>query len=419
MLRRGFAALLSLLALTGLLRLILPAVPESPAARAPGVASQLDHLGTRLTDGSARDAQALFPEGEFFSFILYGLARVDEVARGGDPAGLTEARRALDLATAPAVRERFGADQALPYGIFYAGWTNWLRGALLQQQEPRDPGLHAEFTEQARAIGAAFAAAPSPYLTSYPGQAWPCDSAVGIASLALYRDLTGDASVTPTLEGWSAAVRDRLDPATGLLPHRADPATGVPLEGARATSLTVALVFLPDVDTGFAADQYRRFRDTFLITPLGIPAVREFPAGTSGAGDVDSGPLIGGVSLSATVVAMGAAQNNGDRALAAEIGAVGEQIGLPLELSGGKRYAAGLLPLGDTFVAWAKGVRPLVADPVPSVGPAVGPAARTVWVVALILLGLIGWLPELRRRPNVSAPGPSSSVTTPSQGGHR
>ncbi|GAB3744293.1 hypothetical protein [Microlunatus parietis] len=405
MLRRGFATLLSLLAIAGLLRLILPSVLDTPDARAPGVASQLDHLKTRLTDGSAREAQALFPEGEFFTFILYGLARVDEVARGGDPAGLAEARRALDLATAPAVRERFGADQPLPYGIFYAGWTNWLRGALLQQQEPRDPELLAEFTEQARAIAAAFVAAPSPYLTSYPGQAWPCDSVVGVASLALYRELTGEVSVTAVVDRWLAASRDHLDPATGLLPHRADPETGRPLEGARATSLTVALVFLPDVDPGFAAEAYRRFRDTFLITPLGIPAVREFPRGTSGAGDVDSGPLIGGVSLSATVVALGAAQNNGDRALAAEIGTAGELIGLPLDLPGGKRYAAGLLPIGDTFVAWAKGVRPLVADPVPEVESAVGPASRTIWVIALLLLALVGWLPELRRRPEGSGSG--------------
>lgn len=403
--RRGIATLLSLLALAGLVRLFVPAVPESVAAPAPGVATQLDYLGSRLTDGSAREAQALFPEGEFFTFILYGLARVDEVARGGDPAGLAEARRALDLATAPAVRERFGADQQLPYGIFYAGWTNWLRGALLQQQEVRDPALLAEFGEQARAIAGAFEAASSPYLTSYPGQAWPCDSVVGVASVALYRELTGDPSVTAVLDRWLAAARDRVDPATGLLPHRVDPATGQPLEGARATSLTVVLVFLPDVDTGFAADQYRRFRDAFLIMPLGIPAIREFPRGTDGAGDVDSGPLIGGVSLSSTVVTMGAAQNNGDRALAAEVGAVGELIGLPLDLPGGKRYAAGLLPIGDSFVAWAKGVRPLVADPVPSVEPAVGPASRTVWVIALILLGLVGWLPELRRRTNVPGAG--------------
>ncbi|MFC7624650.1 hypothetical protein [Microlunatus sp. GCM10028923] len=418
MLRRGFATLLSLLAIVGLIRLFAPAVPASVDTRAPGVAAQLDHLEARLTDGSAREAQALFPEGEFFAFVLYGLARVDEVARGGDPAGLAEARRALDLATAPAVRERFGADQSLPYGIFYAGWTNWLRGALLQQQETPDPALVAEFGEQARAIAAAFDAGSSPYLTSYPGQAWPCDSVVGIASLALYRDLADDRSVTPTIDRWLTATADRLDPATGLLPHRADPATGQPLEGARATSLTVALIFLPDVDAGFAADQYRRFRDTFLATPLGIPAVLEFPRGTSGAGDVDSGPLIGGVSLSATVVALGAAQNNGDRALAAELGAVGDLIGLPLDLPGGKRYAFGLMPIGDTFVAWAKGVRPLVADRVPAVEPVVGPASRAVWMIGLILLGLVGWLPEFRRRPNVSGSRPSSLVTT-RPGGNR
>ena|SRR5215218_3133485 len=51
--------------------------------------------------------------------------------------------------------------------VFYRGWTNWLRGGL----------------------GAAFDASASPYLTAYPGQAWPVDSTVAMASLRLHDTL--------------------------------------------------------------------------------------------------------------------------------------------------------------------------------------------------------------------------------------
>ncbi|GLY94294.1 hypothetical protein Acsp02_15500 [Actinoplanes sp. NBRC 103695] len=67
--------------------------------------------------------------------------------------------------------------------------------------------------------------------------------------------------------------------------------------------------FLVDIDPVFAARQYRVFRERFR--PFG-PAIREFPTGVAGEGDVDSGPLPLGISLSATAVTMGAARGQGD-----------------------------------------------------------------------------------------------------------
>ncbi|GIE93174.1 hypothetical protein Ari01nite_06390 [Paractinoplanes rishiriensis] len=55
-----------------------------------------------------------------------------------------------------------------------------------------------------------------------------------------------------------------------------------------------------------ATDQYVRFRGPFLAAPFGVgPAVRDYPRGVDGAGDTGSGPLLLGVSLSATVVTLG------------------------------------------------------------------------------------------------------------------
>jgi hypothetical protein len=161
--------------------------------------------------------------------------------------------------------------------------------------------------------------------------------------------------------------------------------------------------FLVEIDPDVAGEQYRRFRDRYVVSPLGLgPAVREYPSGVDGPADVDSGPLPLGVSLSATVVTLGAARVNGDARLAAALDGYGELAGLPVDTPWTKRYAWGLLPIGDAFLAWSKTARPWVAST-----PAAPPASLAWWwplplSLLLAVLGLAPWLPALaRRRPRV------------------
>jgi len=235
----------------------------------------------------------------------------------------------------------------------------------LQPAGDADPEDVKRFDDDSAALGAAFDAASTPFLPAYPGQAWPVDSTVAIASLALH-DRLRPPRFGPTVARWLDAARQRLDPATGLLPHTVDVDTGAPRETARGSSQSVIQRFLVDIDPAFAAEQYPRFRERFVTSPLGLgPAVREYPVGLDGPGDVDSGPLLLGITLSATVVTMGAAQVNGDSALAAGLANYGEFAGLPIDTPWSKRYAFGVLPVGDAFLAWSKTARPWV-NPTPS-----------------------------------------------------
>ncbi|MGC4804384.1 hypothetical protein [Micromonospora sp. DT233] len=399
--RRVCAVVLSGLALLGAVRLVVPAA-GGPGGAPPGVARQLAFLRAALDDGAGTDAQALFPEGWFFAHALYGLARVELGMR--QPAGkraeaLREARWALARLESPAGTAPFQAALTPAYGIFWQGWTNWLRGGVLalQPADRRDPAEAARFATASAAIGRAFDTSDSPFLPAYPGQAWPVDSTVAVASLRLH-----DALLPPRFAGtvsrWLDDVRQRLDPGTGLMPHRVELVTGAPTEVARATSQTMIQRFLVDIDPAFAREQYLRFRDRFVATPLGLgPAVREYPDGVDGPGDVDSGPLLLGVSLSATVVALGAAQAQGDAALAGALANYGDLVGLPADTPRTRRYALGVLPIGDAFLAWAKTARPWVADPPPP------PPATVAWwwrlpLLALLLgVGMLLWLPDLSR----------------------
>jgi hypothetical protein len=418
-LRLGLAVLLSVATLVGAGRLVLPATAGA-GATPPGVRAQLAFLRNALDHGAGEEAQGLFPEGYFFLSELYGLTWVElgmRAAPGQRAEALREARWALARLDAPAGRAPFSPDLVPAYGVFYRGWTNWLRGGILALQPAGqlDPVEQQRFEADSTELAAAFDGSASPFLAAYPGQAWPVDSVVAIASLRLHDAirpaevlLPGGAEVAPaevaparfggTVARWLTGVRARLDPLTGLIPHRVDLATGTPTEEARATSQSLIERFLVDIDPDFARAQYLAYRDQFVRYPLGLgPAVREFPSGVDGQADVDSGPLPLGVSLSATVVTLGAAQVENDAPLAGALANYGEFVGAPLYTPGTKRYAFGVLPIGDAFLAWSKTARPWVART-----PVAPPASVSGWwrlplLTVLAVLGLGPWLPALLR----------------------
>ncbi|WP_329388596.1 hypothetical protein [Streptomyces sp. NBC_01716] len=404
------AVLVSGCALIGAVRLVVPAtagVDGEPA----GVRGQLAFMRGALNEGAGDEAQQQFPEGYFFLHALYGLSWVELGMR--EPAGeprdeaLREAEWALGRLDSVAGRAAFSAELTPSYGVFYRGWTNWLRGGtlMLRPDGERDAAQVRRFAADSAALGAAFDGAESPYLTAYPGQAWPVDSTVAVASLRLHDTLL-PARFTGTVERWLDGVRQRLDPRTGLLPHRVSPGTGAPVEVARGTSQSIIQRFLAEIDPAFAHEQYTLFRDRYVVTPLGLgPTTREYPEGMDGPADVDSGPLPLGVSLSATVVTLGAAQVAGDASLAEGIANYGELLGVPVSTPWTKRYAFGLIPIGDAFVAWSKTARPWVAEPGEPPPAHLSSWWRLPLLAVLLLLGAAPWLPALLRRYRRRAAG--------------
>ncbi|MEV5410069.1 hypothetical protein AB0K60_14695 [Thermopolyspora sp. NPDC052614] len=415
--RRLIAVVVSVCALAGAARLVLPATAVV-TGEPPGVRRQLAFLRAELDRGAGEAAQRLFPEGYFFLHALYGLSWVELGMRGTQaerPQALRAARWALARLESPAGRAPFSADLRPSYGVFYRGWTNWLRGGVLSLQPDgrRDPGELRRFAGDSAELAAAFDASASPYLEAYPGQAWPVDSTVAMASLRLHDTLL-PARFAGTAADWVGEVRRRLDPRTGLIPHRADPRTGEPLEVARGTSQSIIHRFLPEIDPVFAAGQYLRFRDRYVRSPLGLgPAVREYPDGIDGPADVDSGPLPLGVSLSATAVTLGAAQVHGDAPLAEALANYGELAGVPLDTPWTKRYAFGLLPIGDAFLAWSKTARPWVAKAPSPPAASVSPWWRVPLLALLLITGIAPWAPALARRLRVRSRSRSRGRSRP------
>ena len=322
--------------------------------------AQLASLAEGLEE-RADGMQRLFPEGRVFTLALYGAAWVNIGRHPRDPAEQTRARaecnHALKLLEAPASLRAFGPAGGLPHGMFYEAWTNRVRaGCLLLDPTPLASRALPELAESCDRLSAALAE-QGPFVDSYPGRAWPADSVVGVSSLPLCAKWLGPRYQSAASD-WLTAVQSRLDPETGLLPHTADSSA------ARGSSSALMIAFLPDVDAAFARRQYLAFRQHYSSRLLGLlPSFDEYPDDRLGPGDIDSGPLVFGVSAPATVVGIAAARSNHDLDYALALRSAAEAIGLGIEREGQRSYGFGVLPVGEAFLAWASGAEPWTTAP--------------------------------------------------------
>ena len=317
------------------------------------IVQQLHFVKGELQRGMAEDMQLLFPEGYFFSYALYGLAWTNiAIANQGD---ITESARqealwALSFLDTHKGRAAFPQEQSVAWGIFYKAWLNWLRGGILKLGD--DPQLQEKFVADCEEIAHAFRNSSTPFLTSYTNASWPVDSVIGIAVLHLHDHLFGE-KYSDVIAMWLQKAKTKLD--DGLLAHYVDDLSGNTITGARATSQSVLLRFLREISAEWSQEQYILFRRRYVKTICGLPAVKEFPPGKEGAGDVDSGPLIFGFSASSSTVTIATAKVHGDQ-LYTELIDTAEMVAMPICTGKEKYYFFGLLPIGDAFIAWSKSV---------------------------------------------------------------
>lgn len=329
----------------------------------PELVAQLVAGQAALDDGCADQMQEHFPEGYYFSYLFHGLTWVELAMR--DPAYTDEATRqailCLDKLNSAQGRRPFPAQLPPRHGMFYCAWKGSLRAGVVLIQQGGDADQLAQLQIECDALAKAIQASETPFLASYYGSAWPCDTVPAIHAMRVHDHVTGENRYGETIDQWLRDAQERLDPETGLLPHTAELPRGQDVGVARATSQMIMLRLLPDIDPTLAAQQYEIFRERYVTTLLGAPCVLEYPSGISGNGDVDSGPLIFGRSLSATVLMMGVAQIYGDHEVADAIAQTGEAVGLPWTTNGQKQYAGGIMPIGDIMVTYAHVARPWIA----------------------------------------------------------
>ena len=170
--------------------------------------SHLAWMKQALNDGAAEDMQQLFPEGFFFSHILYGLAWVEIGLRSTEhrDEAVREALWTLSHIESDPGKAIFPPELPPGYGMFYSGWRNHLQAGIVLLTE--DQSELARLRTQCDALVEALTSSTAwPWLASYPNLVWPCDAPPGIHAMCVYDEVTREGRYSDFVERWIVTGR--------------------------------------------------------------------------------------------------------------------------------------------------------------------------------------------------------------------
>jgi hypothetical protein len=194
---------------------------------------------------------------------------------------------------------------------------------------------------------------------SYPDECWTFDHAVALAAIRLADHLDGTDHASLRRE-WIALARQRLlHPASGLLVSSYS-RKGEHQDGPEGSTLWMVAHCLQLIDRDFARDQYERARRDLGRTVLGFSYAREWPASWHGRTDIDSGPIIPvlGVSAGSSGMAFVGACAFGDWDYVRTLAATLDMAAFPSRRAGALRYCASN-QVGDAALLYATVLGPL------------------------------------------------------------
>jgi hypothetical protein len=286
---------------------------------------------TKVNKGGADNVVA----GEWSVGALSMAAAAAVQLNAADPSHLAERRADVDLFSREILKEataRFDSqlwrEPALetldgPNGhIGYLGHT-----ALTLAADCALGGTEhdAQLIAIADALARRLDAAEDGLLETYPRQRWIPDNLVVGAALAQTDRCHHETKYAATLTRFGQLLRERWrDKETGLLMF-------TPEERPRGSGATWDTFYLAMFDEPLAREQWSLCRKHFEAAPFpGLGGFREFLPGVNGHADVDSGPVIFGISTSAGGFGFGGASLEGDSDLVTKLRRTAELFGFSL-----------------------------------------------------------------------------------------
>jgi hypothetical protein len=311
-----------------------------------------------LTDGwtfNIPEAEWPFMSFCYFAYACCNLARHDPEIR--DEA-LEEVRYVIEALQTPRLAGFVTAHFGQPFGkkdftpsVFVHGH---FLNVVLRYREVSGDEKYDEFTHQvAAALIKSFSASDQGILRSYKDMWWLTDNFVAMSALARYADAFSKDVSGLTGKLTESVKKHYLDEDTGLFATYVKPEGHEVLQGPRGISVMYGLQFLADFDSKFAASQYALAKQHLIKTGLGYGAVREFPEGHEGSGDVDSGPVLLGFGPSASGFAIGAAARMKDEEVFESLLRASRWAGMPVFEGDQLRYQT-MPPVGQAVILFAK-----------------------------------------------------------------
>ena len=312
------------------------------------------------------DTQRMAPSGDRFAgewalvthqMNALGLAQVCLAHPGWKARYEKEITRAAIKSFLPEMRgfgtRAWGGEDALeslggPHGHAYLSYAALALGMarLLDTAFPRY--LAAQHDALIQAYERRLLASPTGLIETYPGEAYPTDVAAVAAAIAVHGRATG-ADHRPVLAHWAERLRAvQIDRESGLVVQRMGAADGLAHDAPRGSGTGLAAYFAGFADRSVAAlltEALLRHESSLL----GFGAIREYAARHDGGGDIDSGPVVLGVSVSATGFALAPARAFGHREAFARLYRTTELFGLRIDGAAATRFATGG-PIGDALL---------------------------------------------------------------------
>lgn len=341
---------------------------ERPAALGRSVDQWIQRS---LTSEQFQTGVSLF-DGEWlfgtYQMAIVGLAQLAEVK----PELRVECLRAMELAedrilSAAVWKFDQAAWKEAPLDALdgsngHAGYLGYLNLSLSRHRMLDPQFKHRAIHDRiSNALARNLEASPTALIETYPGETYPVDNCSVAASLALHDRAGGTRRFAPICERWLAQLKRRYtDPRTGLLFQAVSSRTGEPVDAPRGSGTALGAYFLGLIGEPFARELYQAARRELWSPVFGFGAVREYPRGfREGAGDIDSGPLIFGRSISASGFMLGCARQQDDEDTFRMIYRSVHLFGAPTRQGARTTFALGG-PLGASLM-----LALLTAQPVP------------------------------------------------------
>jgi hypothetical protein len=190
---------------------------------------------------------------------------------------------------------------------------------------------------------------PKGLLETYPGEAYPVDNASVVASLLLHSRNTGENHGEALTRALRSFQGDWVERRTGLLHQAMDSRFGEPTDRARASGTALSAVLLAYAESDVSRALYQAVQKRCSDSFAGFGFVDEYPDNEKGYGDVDSGPLIFGISTSACGFSLAGARAFGDRDTFVRLYRTAHLMGTPVDFNGRRTYVTGG-PLGNAIL---------------------------------------------------------------------
>jgi hypothetical protein len=247
-----------------------------------------------------------------------------------------------------------------PFG--HAGYLGYLNLALSFHRRLDPHFKHRELNDRiSAALARNLEASPVLQVETYPQMAFPVDNTAVAVSLRLHDQADATNRFEKIYGRWLKAMRGGyVDRKTGLLVQRVDAFDGGRMDAPRGSGTLLSAYFLGLAGDPLGAELFRAAQVALWAPALGFGAALEYPGGEYyGGGDIDSGPLIFGRSISASGLMLACARQQGDEAAYRSLYRSVHLFGAPTARTGRRSFASGG-PLGNAMMLALLTAHPVV-----------------------------------------------------------